>query len=55
MSNKDKFSGYNYPLTKEDIVKLKPIFDALEQDLQAYDFLEPVDYIGKFDLTKALD
>jgi hypothetical protein len=47
MSNKDKFSGYNQPLTKEDHVRLRSIFEALEQDPQAYDFLEPVDYIGK--------
>jgi hypothetical protein len=46
MSSKDKYSIYNYPLTKDDAAKLKYIWDALEQDPQAYDFLEPVDYIG---------
>jgi hypothetical protein len=46
MSSKDKFSIYNYPLGKEDTAKLKYIWDALEQDQQAYDFLEPVDFVG---------
>ncbi len=45
--SKDKFSAYNRPLVKEDQSKLKSIFEALDSDPQAYDFLEPVDYVGK--------
>jgi hypothetical protein len=47
MNSKDKYSVYNHPLTKEDTAKLKSIWDALEADPQAYDFLIPVDYVGK--------
>jgi hypothetical protein len=47
MSSKDKFSSYNQVLTKEDHSRFKFVFDALEADPQAYDFLEPVDFIGK--------
>ncbi len=36
------------PITKEECQKLKEIFDTLEKDTQAYDFLEPVDYIGNY-------
>jgi hypothetical protein len=35
------------PITKEDFQPFKEVFDAFEKDTQAYDFLEPVDYIGK--------
>jgi hypothetical protein len=49
MNTKDKFQSYNYPLTKEDIGRLKFIWDALEQDQQGYDFLEPVDFVGKLE------
>jgi hypothetical protein len=47
ISSKDRFSGYNQTLTKEHHMKFKQIFDTLEQDPQSYDFLEPVDYVGK--------
>ena len=46
MASKDKFTLYNRALNKEDHNKLKIIFEALDKDPQAYDFLEPVDYIG---------
>ena len=54
MSSKDKFSAFNKPISREDHNKLKIIFDALESDQQAYDFLEPVDYVGNILLKKAL-
>ncbi len=34
------------PITSEDIIKIKKVFHTLENDNQAIDFLEPVDYIG---------
>ena len=46
MSNKDKYTAYNRPLSREDQNKLKNIFETLDSDQQAYDFLEPVDYVG---------
>ena len=47
MSSKDKYSAFNKPISRDDQNKLKIIFDALESDQQAYDFLEPVDYVGQ--------
>jgi hypothetical protein len=46
MSIKDKFIAYNKPLSRDDQNKLKNIFETLDTDQQAYDFLVPVDYIG---------
>ena len=37
---------YKNEITDEDIKKLEKIFDTMEKDIQAYDFLAPVDYIG---------
>ena len=37
---------YKNEITDEDIKKLEKIFDTMEKDNQAYDFLAPVDYIG---------
>ena len=34
------------PITSEDITKIKKVFHTLENDNQAIDFLEPVDYMG---------
>lgn len=34
------------PITKEELAKVKLVLDGLEADAQAYDFLEPVDYIS---------
>jgi hypothetical protein len=34
-------------LTKEEIAKLNVVIDKLESNPIAYDFLLPVDYIGK--------
>jgi hypothetical protein len=45
MNSKDSSKGKNPP-TKEELQKLKEVFDALEKDPQAYDFLEPVDFVG---------
>jgi hypothetical protein len=36
------------PLTKEELQKVKEVIDGLEKDPQAYDFLEPVDFVGKY-------
>lgn len=33
------------PISKEDLTKLLKIFKTLEEDQQAYDFLEPVNYV----------
>lgn len=40
----------------EDVVKIKKIFDQIEKDNQAYDFLEPVDWqgIGILDYPKII-
>jgi hypothetical protein len=48
MNAKEKQQFNKGPVTKEELQKVKEIFDALEKDVQAYDFLEPVDYVGKF-------
>ena len=37
---------YKNEITDEDIKKLEKIFDTMEKDIQAYDFLAPVDYIA---------
>ena len=47
MSAKEKMQFSKGPLTKEELQKVKDILDALEKDPQAYDFLEPVDFVGK--------
>ncbi len=44
MNSKDTKS--KNPPTKEELQKVKEIFDSLEKDPQAYDFLEPVDFVG---------
>ena len=46
MLSKDKPQISKGPLTKEDLQKVKDILDGLEKDPQAYDFGEPVDFIG---------
>ncbi len=48
MNSKDKQNFPKGPITKEDLSKVKSILEGLESDSQAYDFLEPVDYIGKY-------
>lgn len=48
MTTKEKYVYPKGPLNKEELAKFKIIFDALENDSQAYDFLTPVDYAGKF-------
>ena len=37
---------YKNEITDEDIKKLEKIFDTMEKDIQAYDFLAPVDYVA---------
>ena len=37
---------YKNEITDEDIKKLEKIFDTIEKDNQAYEFLAPVDYIA---------
>lgn len=49
-SSKDKTQWSKGPVSKEEVAKVKLIFDALEVDAQAYDFLEPVDYAGKLQI-----
>jgi len=46
MLSKDKTLISKGPLTKEDLQKVKEILDGIEKDPQAYDFGEPVDFIG---------
>ena len=36
----------NNPITSDDIKKLEKVFTSIEADPQAYDFLEPVDYVA---------
>lgn len=36
------------PIVKEDLAKIRQLIELIENEPQAYDFLEPVDYIGKF-------
>ena len=44
----NKFLFPSGPVTKMELSKFTNIFDTLENDPLAYDFLQPVDYIGKF-------
>ena len=37
---------YKNEINEEEIKKLEKIFDTMEKDSQAYEFLQPVDYIG---------
>ena len=37
---------YKNEITDEDIKKLEKIFDTIERDNQAYEFLAPVDYVA---------
>lgn len=46
MLSKDKPQISKGPLSKEDLHKVKDILDGIEKDPQAYDFSEPVDFIG---------
>jgi hypothetical protein len=48
MLSRDKVQLSKGPLTKEDLQKVKDLLDGIEKDPQAYDFAEPVDFIGKF-------
>ena len=36
----------NNPISNEDITKLEKVFTSIESDSQAYDFVEPVDYVA---------
>ena len=47
MNIKDRPQYTKGPLTREDQLRLRNAIEGLEQDPQAYDFLEPVDYVGK--------
>lgn len=47
MTTKEKHVFPKGPVNKDELAKLKTIFDALENDTQAYDFLTPVNFIGK--------
>ena len=44
MNDKSK-SGLSQ-ITKDDLTKLKDIFEQIEADPKSYDFLEPVDHVG---------
>ena len=46
MSTSKELPYLNNPITSEDMKKIDKIFAVLEADNQAYDFLEPVDYVG---------
>lgn len=46
MSAAKELPYLNNPITPEDMKKIDKIFSVLEADNQAYDFLEPVDYVG---------
>ncbi len=50
MISKDKPQLNKGPLNKEELQKVKEILDGIEKDPQAYDFGEPVDYIGNLKL-----
>lgn len=47
MTTKEKANFLSGQITKDELAKLKNLFDALEKDSQAYDFLTPVNYVGK--------
>lgn len=34
-------------IPKEDLTKIRQLIELIENEHQAYDFLEPVDYVGK--------
>ena len=38
------------PISKEDLTKIRQLIELIENEPQAYDFLEPVDYLGMFPL-----
>ena len=46
MSSVKDVPFFNNPITNEDIKKLEKVFTSIESDSQAYDFLEPVDYVA---------
>ena len=50
MTTKEKANFSSGQITKDELVKCKSLFDALEKDNQAYDFLTPVNYIGKINI-----
>ena len=37
---------YKNEINEEEIKKLEKVFDTMEKDSQAFDFLQPVDYVG---------
>lgn len=47
MQTKEKYIFPKGPIGKDELAKFKNIFDSLEKDPQAYDFLIPVNYVGK--------
>lgn len=47
MTTKDKYTFPKGPIGKDESAKLKNILDSMEKDPQAYDFLTPVNYVGK--------
>ena len=46
MSSVKEVHFINNPITSDDIKKLEKVFTSIEADPQAYDFLEPVDYVA---------
>ena len=46
MSSVKEVPFINNPITSDDIKKLEKVFTSIEADPQAYDFLEPVDYVA---------
>ncbi len=49
MTTKEKANFPSGPITKDELAKFKNLFDVLEKDNQAYDFLTPVNYVGKIE------
>jgi len=49
MTTKEKSNFLSGLITKDELAYFKSIFDALEKDNQAYDFLTPVNYSGKIE------
>lgn len=47
MNTKEKTQFGKNPPTKEELQKVNQVIDGLSKDPQAYDFLEPVDVVGK--------
>jgi hypothetical protein len=35
-------------ISKEDLTKIRQLIEFIEKEPQAYDFLEPVDYVGMY-------